>query len=64
MEVTDEAWQRCFGTADSQIEPIPKLGKTKLNRPQLAAKMILDTARLRDAVPAPTKPARAKTLFD
>lgn len=58
MEVTDSDWVAAFGTSDSQLEPIPKLGKVKLNRAQLAAKMILDTARLRDAA------SSERTLFD
>lgn len=58
MRVDDEDWQRCFGHNDSQIEPIPKMGKTKLTRAQLAAQMIMDAARLRDAA------SSERTLFD
>ena len=58
MHVDDAVWLKVFGHSDSQVEPVPKLGKQKLNRAQMAAGMILDAKRLREA------PRRAKTLFD
>ena len=58
MIVTDPHWLACFGTTDSSIEPVPKTTKIKPTRAQLAARMILDAARLRDAA------HRERTLFD
>jgi len=58
MQVADEDWLKAFGHDSSQIEPVPKTTKPKLNRAQLASKMIMDTARLRDAAPS------ERTLFD
>ena len=58
MRVDDPAWLKAFGHDSSQIEPVPKTTKPKLNRAQLAAQMILDGARLRDAA------HRERTLFD
>ncbi len=58
MQVTDPDWLKAFGHDSSQIEPVPTVTKPKLNRAQMASKMIMDTARLRDAAP------RERTLFD
>ena len=57
MRVMDEDWIRCFGHDSSEIEPAPKATKQKLKRHQLAAKMINDAARMRDA-------PHERTLFD
>ncbi len=62
MQVADEDWLRCFGTSDSQLEPIPKLGKIKLTRAQLESQMVIETAAMfREK---PVKPTRSGKLFD
>lgn len=58
MEVTDHDWIAAFGTTSSQLEPVPTVTKPKLNRAQLASKMIMDSAKLRDAA------SSERTLFD
>lgn len=62
MQVEDPDWQRIFGHNDSQIEPIPKLGKIRPTRAQLESRMVVETAALfRDKA---VKPTRRATLFD
>lgn len=61
MIVEDPDWVRIFGTTDSQIEPVPKIKKTKLESHQHEAKLIVERPELFGA----SKPVkRAATLFE